>query len=675
MKVETPQILWHDTSNGTLTQNGKSSPLLSCSLLDCRFASSAAVDRTAILATAGTAEVNLWRVTFAADSARTNKPKEGDRSRILVSEHTKIEHALSLSRGSNERTMNAVKFSPDGRHLAAAGDGGTVVVWSVPPAAYESVVSTGNVTSSKTVNRLVARFWSKKLDKETDLYMKIVMNPSDDVMDIAWSYDSKRFMVCSLDHTLLVHELSGSNAAGKPEWRSVHRSSKDHTHYIQGVAYDPKGVYMASQGSDRSVKVYSRKNVKGNAVKEALSTLKNNVKDGEAAHLADDNVLLQAKVLPHLLTNSKFDLQNKTKTIKFLYSTKPNENSKASLQTQNEEIDVKNPKKYHMFADELTVGSFFRRLSFTPDGSFLVVPAALWHGDDEADAETKITKSECPKSVVNESKENKLQASFATYLFARHHFDRPYKVLAGLDKPSVVVRPNPVLFKLPKENVSKAIEETPALPYRSIFAVLTTDTILIYDTYQDRPLSMACGLHYAGLTDAAWSADGQTLFVTSSDGYVSILSFANGELGEVYHDTTLESIKEIKFFTPATNVRDTNKPNSLQARSMEKNVTTPSPASKAAPSEDKGNEAAINTLVPKKKMKRISPDSTSTTQSSCQGGGTKEPEIASEGTVCAKATDETNQNSEGNTVASSVGDAVQQPMKKKKRIQPILLSP
>jgi hypothetical protein len=33
-----------------------------------------------------------------------------------------------------------------------------------------------------------------------------------------------------------------------------------------------------------------------------------------------------------------------------------------------------------MFANELTLGSFFQRLSFTTDGAFLVVPAALWHG-------------------------------------------------------------------------------------------------------------------------------------------------------------------------------------------------------------------------------------------------------------------------------------------------------
>jgi hypothetical protein len=97
-------------------------------------------------------------------------------------------------------------------------------------------------------------------------------------------------------------------------------------------------------------------------------------------------------------------------------------------------------------------------------------------------------------------------------------------------QPSVVVRPNPVLFRLPP-NVP---EGKSALPYRSVFAVLTTDSVVIYDTHHDRPLSLARGLHYAGLTDAAWSGDGRTLFVTSSDGYVSILSFGVGELGDVY---------------------------------------------------------------------------------------------------------------------------------------------
>ena len=42
-------------------------------------------------------------------------------------------------------------------------------------------------------------------------------------------------------------------------WTYVSRNSTHHTHYVQGVAYDPLGVYVASQGSDRTVGVWSRK--------------------------------------------------------------------------------------------------------------------------------------------------------------------------------------------------------------------------------------------------------------------------------------------------------------------------------------------------------------------------------------------------------------------------------
>ncbi|KAL3907148.1 MAG: hypothetical protein SGILL_008988 [Bacillariaceae sp.] len=72
------------------------------------------------------------------------------------------------------------------------------------------------------------------------------------------------------------------------------------------------------------------------------------------------------------------------------------------------------------------------------------------------------------------------------------------------------------------------------LPYRSIFAVLTLDSVLVYDTHHHHPLSVIQGLHYAGLTDCCWSQDGMNLLVCSSDGYITIVNFSEGELGTVY---------------------------------------------------------------------------------------------------------------------------------------------
>jgi chromatin assembly factor 1 subunit B len=63
---------------------------------------------------------------------------------------------------------------------------------------------------------------------------------------------------------------------------------------------------------------------------------------------------------------------------------------------------------------------------------------------------------------------------------------------------------------------------------------LTLDSVLIYDTHHLSPLCIARGLHYAGLTDCTWSADGRNLIVCSTDGYVSILTFDTTEFGEIY---------------------------------------------------------------------------------------------------------------------------------------------
>ena len=228
------------------------------------------------------------------------------------------------------------------------GDGGLVVIWTLPDTTHAD-----------------ASQWASLIE-EKELKFKIIYNQSDDVMDLSWSSDSKRFGVCSLDHTVAVFEFDGA------EWKSVFKSSKDHSHYVQGITLDPKGVYMASQGSDRTVKVYSRK----------------------------------AKEESDL--NRKFEL-GKAKTIKSIHAG-----------------DEAKKEKKHLFADELTLGSFFRRLAFTPDGAFLVVPAALWHGDSEQSGGGEPAS---PKGVDNLS-----EASFGTYLFARHCFEKPYKVLAGLDK-------------------------------------------------------------------------------------------------------------------------------------------------------------------------------------------------------------------------------------------------
>ncbi|KAG9308319.1 WD40-repeat-containing domain protein [Chiua virens] len=64
-----------------------------------------------------------------------------------------------------------------------------------------------------------------------------------------------------------------------------------------------------------------------------------------------------------------------------------------------------------------------------------------------------------------------------------------------------------------------------ALPYRMLYAVLTMDTVTIYDTQQAGPVCLLTKLHYDEFTDMSWSPDGQTLMLASRDGYCTLIIF------------------------------------------------------------------------------------------------------------------------------------------------------
>jgi chromatin assembly factor 1 subunit B len=60
-----------------------------------------------------------------------------------------------------------------------------------------------------------------------------------------------------------------------------------------------------------------------------------------------------------------------------------------------------------------------------------------------------------------------------------------------------------------------------------VFALATTNSVLIYNTNTMKPLYGAGNYHFAALTDLAWKDDG-LLAVSSSDGYISFFTFEKG---------------------------------------------------------------------------------------------------------------------------------------------------
>ncbi|PWZ01503.1 WD40 repeat-like protein [Testicularia cyperi] len=72
------------------------------------------------------------------------------------------------------------------------------------------------------------------------------------------------------------------------------------------------------------------------------------------------------------------------------------------------------------------------------------------------------------------------------------------------------------------------------LPYRMVYAVATQDSVWIYDTQQTGPICCFSNMHYASFTDLTWSPDGQSLMMSSTDGYCSVVVFDYAELGTPY---------------------------------------------------------------------------------------------------------------------------------------------
>ncbi|KAH7422854.1 hypothetical protein KP509_12G028700 [Ceratopteris richardii] len=323
--------------------------------------------------------------------------------------------------------VNAVRFSTTGDQLASGADGGEVLVWRL------------------NENPDASSMW--KVSKNLRFHVK-------DVLDLQWSSDDVFLISGSVDNTVIVWDI----AKGSPQ-----QVLKDHLHYVQGVAWDPAGQYIASISGDRTCRIYNSKPQVSKG------------KPQDKSNFSCQSVLVKADV------------------------------------SKQEDDATKIANKLNLFHDE-TLPSFFRRLAWSPDGSFLLVPAG-------------IHKSPSDSALVN-----------TAYIVSRKDLSRPAVQLPGASKPIVAVRFCPLLFSCysnaehMKDNDSKNTGVF-KLPYRLVFAVATLNSLYVYDTQTVHPLAVLAGIHYAAITDIAWSHDAKFLAVSSQDGFCSLVMFEDGELG------------------------------------------------------------------------------------------------------------------------------------------------
>ncbi|KAL1304086.1 hypothetical protein AAFC00_000521 [Neodothiora populina] len=532
------------------------------------------------LATAGgDNNVRLWKIEGTGE----------DRSVSYLS--TLVKHT---------QAVNVVRWCPRGELLASAGDDGTIILW----------VPSDNPS-------LHANFGEEGLeDKETWRSKTMCRSSGSEIYDLAWSPDGMFFITGSMDNITRIYNAHTGALA---------RQVADHNHYVQGVAWDPLNEYIATQSSDRSVHVYTLKTKDGTPLltkHNSVSKMEMPVRRvshnspappdfrGRASFVGD--VPAHAHAIGSPATSAPGTPQSLALPMNPPATTHSRRSSFGSVSAQSMRRSVSpspsmplpavmpaaspsvgtgggihnGTKTTALYANE-TFTSFFRRLTFSPDGSLLFTPAGQHkeqhhpttepsRTDDTANMTYIYTRAGLNKPPVAKlpgHKKPSLAIKCSPVYYTLRNYAAPTKEITidthneddipALPEPAMAAKPTPSHSSMdpppiaPSPAASGAAAPSPRsaadadgsgtpgpstgplpvfdLPYRLVYAVATQDAIHVYDTQQAKPLCVVSNLHYATFTDLTWSNDGLTLLITSSDGFCSCLTFVPGELGAVYH--------------------------------------------------------------------------------------------------------------------------------------------
>lgn len=365
------------------------------------------------------------------------------------------------------------------------------------------------------------------------------------------------------------------------------RQIAEHSHYVQGVAWDPLNEFVATQSSDRSVHIYSLKTKDGQfsltshgkAMKMDLPARRipaSSPAPSDSKPQSVGNGLAIASPAPSTPGTPKtmtlpMDPPPVSHSRRSSFGSSPSIRRSASPAPSLplpavKPIEVSSPSLFggigvrnaNLYANE-SFTSFFRRLTFTPDGSLLFTPAGQF---------------KMAQSSANDSGKVNEEVINTVYIYTRAGFNKPpIAHLPGHKKPSVAVRCSPIYYTLrqgsratnhitldtssgednfsalPDPVVSSSITSHPsmeppptsseqsrpqalkneheaptnstfALPYRLVYAVATQDAVLVYDTQQQTPLCVVTNLHFATFTDLSWY-----VVVNQSQYAVALLTF------------------------------------------------------------------------------------------------------------------------------------------------------
>lgn len=371
----------------------------------------------------------------------------------------------------------SLSINSSGTKLALGGLDGKVCIWDVASILrYKDHATLEDAQSRNLLDRLNLHTLAyilrplASVSRHNGVVASVKFSPNGRFL--ASGSDDKIVLIWEKDEDLQNRPKQFGEAEPDLEHWTVRKRLVAHDNDVQDICWSPDGSLLITVGLDRSIIIWS-------------GTTFERIKRYDIHQLMVKGVVFDP-------ANKFFATASDDRTVRIFRFYRKHDGL-GSYEFQMEQI------VYEPFL-KLPLTSYFRRMSWSPDGQHIAIPNAT---------NGPVT------SVVVVNRGN--WASDVS--------------LIGHEAPCEVCAFSPRLFRVKDSN-----------DYTTILASAGQDrSVAVWSTSLLKPLVVLHDVALRAITDMCWTPDGQTLFFSSLDGLITCIAFDENELGEIVSDDAINT--------------------------------------------------------------------------------------------------------------------------------------